>query len=273
MKIITPSGEGLLLLGLSFVTAMITKPAVGGNMPQLPGKQELKWTVTVKKHFVFHTLEKDPMSEGDFAFHENVLQQSCRKLEIALPKFVTHYYKYPDNKTKGCITKDYGNGIACLSGPPDDKDTVPEIHTIYARDNHELIHILMLQYGIPLPLLSEGIAVFMSGSWQKRPIAQYNLEILNSKKYIPLEKIIDSKEFYKNELISYSEAAGFTGFITIKWGVEKFKELYKSSAQLSNQKTVSHAFKNLFSKIYRIEFEKAEKEWLKKISNEDSRQK
>lgn len=211
----------------------------GRAAKKTPGMAAQEMRVVHKGHFVFHYFPSDSLSAEDMRFHNDLVVKIAKKLDVPMPNSKVHYYKYSDRKLKGKLTGDKGNAHAGLSGPPGNPSTVFEIHTIYARDNHEIVHVLLFPHGIPPSLLAEGIAVMISGAWHGRDFDEVTRELQRNGGYIPLGDLVKNERFRKDEMRSYPQAASFVNFLVNTWGMRKFLDLYRLSAKRVRENQLS----------------------------------
>lgn len=130
---------------------------------------------------------------------------------------VVAYFKYPDVETKEEYSGRGGN--AHVQGD--------EIHTIWAADRHEIVHILARSWGDPPALVGEGLAVHLSGTWQGRPVREAARRILGDGSWISLDDLLDTRAFRrKDDLLTYGVAGSFIAWVLETGGKEKLRALY-----------------------------------------------
>ncbi|MBI5881672.1 MAG: hypothetical protein HZB91_00975 [Elusimicrobia bacterium] len=122
-----------------------------------------------------------------------------------------------------------GNALASLSGPPDDPKTRFEIHTVFPRDNHEIIHVLLFEKGLPLAMWAEGIAVCRSGSWHGKRLAEAARTVVESR--ASLASLLDDTRFRADEMVSYPLAGAFAEFLIERHGIGAFLDSYEGLAR------------------------------------------
>ena len=95
--------------------------------------------------------------------------------------------------------------------------------------HHEMVHVMdreLNNEGPRPPILSEGIAVYLSGGHYREgdPLLRASA-LLELGEYIPLEELAD--EFYNAQHeIAYMEGAALVAYMTEMWGWEEFLEFY-----------------------------------------------
>ncbi|MBI2900581.1 MAG: hypothetical protein HYY17_10375 [Planctomycetes bacterium] len=175
-----------------------------------------KWNEGKAGRYVFRWFPGDDVPEKARRYNEESYRIVREFLGVEGPKEV-FYFKYPDLDVKEEYTSHRGNAFA----------TGNEIHTIWATDRHEIVHVLAREWGDPPPLLGEGLAVFLSGNWQGKPVERAAAEILSAGKWIALADLLDAREFRRrDDLVTYAIAGAFVKWITETLGREKLKALY-----------------------------------------------
>jgi len=147
------------------------------------------------------------------------------------------------------------------------------IHIVYTDKikpigPHEDVHLLTLPWGVAVGFFQEGVAEYMSGCvWgkDKKPAEDFVLEGLDLKK-IPDIKNFFSHTFWtenadENIQYYYPLAGTFTRFLVDEFGLEKYKELYKSINRDNSQEENIKIFEEIFGQL-----DKAAENYLNKLS-------
>ena len=123
----------------------------------------------------------------------------------------------------------------------------PERKTLFSLANekeapikHELLHLIaMLKWGEPHQTsiwMNEGLATFSENNCNNYNVEQIYCYLLSNKMLIPLDSL--ASNFYgKDEMISYHQSAFLVQYLLSRFGITKFKELWKNGI-------------NSFTKIY-----------------------
>lgn len=93
---------------------------------------------------------------------------------------------------------------------------------------HELVHILdaRQEAGLRPPILSEGLAVYLTGGHFKRePLIPRAAALLDLGWYLPLEPLSENFYFSQHE-IGYLQAGALVAFMANTWGFEAFMDFY-----------------------------------------------
>ena len=172
---------------------------------------------------------KDSLAEKEIEkiidIQESAYQKILKFLNVKNDRKIK-YYLYPSNKIKGEITGDDGNGHTVREKF--------EVHAVYTDKvkcigAHEDTHLLSTTLGLPPQLLREGLAEYMSGTWDGKSHDEWASQFLIEDKMLDLLQIIDDEEWYEqDDTISYPSAGSFVGYLIKKLGKEKFLELYRA---------------------------------------------
>ncbi len=175
-----------------------------------------KWEEVRAGRTVFRWLPGDGVPEKARQFNPESRKPGAELRGTEGPAAVS-YFKYPDVAVKEEYSGRGGNGH--VQGD--------EIHTIWATDRHEIVHILARPWGDPPALLGEGLAVHLSGAWQGRPVSEAARAILEAGKWIPLDDLLDTQAFrQRDDLATYGIAGAFSAWIAEVHGKEKLKALF-----------------------------------------------
>lgn len=100
-------------------------------------------------------------------------------------------------------------------------------HSLWASDRHEVVHLFAPAWGDPPALLGEGIAVHLSGAWQRRPVAAAAHGVLDAGKWTPLAEILDTAAFRtRPDEATYPVAGALVEWLLASQGKEKLRAAY-----------------------------------------------
>jgi len=188
------------------------------------------WTEKAHGHFLYRTLPGDTIDDEALAYNEEsfriVSEYFGVKEHAPIP-----FMKYPDAATIEELTGRAGN--AFRQGP--------DIHRIWSRDRHEMVHVLADAWGDPPALIAEGLAVVLSGSWQGKPVREYARELAQKGGWHAPSSLIGSQRFRSvPDLESYAVGAAFVAWVEATHGKAKLKNLYvkleNKASDADNQK-------------------------------------
>jgi len=175
-----------------------------------------KWEETRSGRTVYRWLPGDRIPEEARRFNRESWKLVSEFLGVEGPAGVL-YVKYPDVAVKEEYSGRGGHGHV----------QADEIHTVWATDRHEIVHILARAWGDPPALLGEGLAVHLSGEWQGRPVREAARAILARGKWISFDDLLDTQAFrQRDDIVSYGIAGAFSAWIVEAHGKEKLRALF-----------------------------------------------
>ncbi len=177
------------------------------------------WHEATEGHYRYHWLDGDEIPDHKRRFNSESYRLTAEFLGLdpaTGPE--VGYFKYPDKAIKEELMGDPGNAFALTDGT---------MHSIFASDRHEVVHLLARAWGDPPALLGEGLAVHMSGGWQGKSVVAYAKGIADGD-WIALADLIDSAAFRaRPDLVTYAIAAAFIQWILAQPdGKTKLRALY-----------------------------------------------
>ena len=164
----------------------------------------------------------------DVTWQEAYHQWAVAALGVAVPRRIV-YNKYLNRAHMGAQT---GNGNTNAYADPDRF----EIHTIWSRDNHEVVHLYSLAWGRPTALWTEGLAVAyqvdpVAGDfeprWSRIPLHEHARQFLAQGRLIPLADLLTTRGFRQfDPNVTYPQAGSFMRFLIQTCGLEGVRRLY-----------------------------------------------
>ncbi len=210
---------------LRFLVGLAWVAGAACGSPSAP-RDELSQTLTTE-HFVFHYSEGDHVeAEWQEAYHAWLLD----RLGVQLPERID-YYKYRDRAQKLKLMGIDGNAIAIPE--------LMEVHTIFPRDNHETVHVLVnLIWGRAPALFGEGVAVAFQSDpvagdtvprWNTRPLDDIARDAWAAGTVPALDDLIlnDSFRTYA-EGLTYPVAGSFVHYLLESRGVATLRSFFES---------------------------------------------
>ena len=215
------------------VTALVpvfTAVCSGGSptSPSPAGPQLSERVATA--HFDFAWSAGDPVdTDWQEAFHE----WATRELQVTVTRRIS-YSKYLS--PSHMLALHYGPGNVNAWADPD----LFTVHTIWPRDNHEVIHLYSSMLGRATPLLNEGLAVAyqvdpirgdMTPRWNNRHIHDVSAGWRRQARLVTLGQMLTSEQFRAvDSQVSYPEAGSFVRFLLdSQGGVQRIRELFGRS--------------------------------------------
>ncbi len=218
-------------------------------------EQRIDWVRGESKRFRYFWETRQRPPQRALAGNDRNLARLEKLLGLEYPDKIA-FYKYTSNERKGEVTGNRGN--AHVEGA--------EIHSIFWSDRHEVVHVLLNEKLGPTStaLLGEGIAVYLSGAWQGKPVHSFARSLKADGRLLPIAELVDLRRFRAlPELVTYGESGSFVGFLVERWGMKKFKALYVLPAAEDPVK----ALPRRFEAVYGTRLDEAEKEWLRFLSS------
>ena len=188
--------------------------------------ESMHWSTATSAHFDFYFPADAPISSQMQERNETELARAMTALGIGTAPRIT-YYRYADTTQKERWTGRAGNGHT--------QGTT--IHTIWNVETHEMVHVLTQSWGDPdTAIFGEGIAVYVDGQWQGRPIDDYAKELLAAGKVPPLRSLADINDFRaQDDLMTYAVAGSFVGYLVRLKDMNAFKRVYVKGAPLDER--------------------------------------
>lgn len=141
------------------------------------------------------------------------------------------------------------------------------IHSIWSYDNHECVHLYASALGMPVSLLTEGLAVAFQTNpmandlvprWSGTFVHDLARAFRTDGRLVPIDQLLQSSQFRSQDLnVVYPEAGSFIRFLIDAYGLATFKDLYGQVA--SNDLAASVAAK--FASVYGKSVGELEVEW------------
>jgi hypothetical protein len=213
---------------------------------------ELPWMTAETKNFTFHWLPGSEYPEGSMEFQQLLFDQYCVKLGVPeedRPRIDSYFY--PDSAT-----------LFAAVGSREPKKSYwddREVHSIYPVDDHEIVHIVTKPYGVLPFAFTEGTAFYLMQDYRGRPVLQVAQDLLKQERLPTLVPMLDGGTMRRiNPDWVGPSAASFVGYLLEMWGPEKFLDLHREA----NGANGAPEFGQAFQRVYGVEPEKAEAEWL-----------
>jgi hypothetical protein len=204
---------------------------------------------------------------------ESAFRKISELLGITYPEPIRLFF-FPDAETKRRETGHTGAGWAF-------GNNIVEIYNKKTKLDpyHELTHILAGRLGDPPALFNEGFAVYVSeltgadalkylGSPGKK-VDEAVAALRDGREFIPLDKLLAFTEIGPEEsrsAVSYPEAASFVKFLIATYGLEKFRQAYKSLENRSDAETIQKNRQTL-REVYGKLPSELEPEWLNSLTS------
>ncbi len=245
--------------GAVVVFSLLMCGACGAKNPVTPTSSQMPLAVETA-HFQFYYASGDSVST-DWA--EQYYAWATDRLGVHMTQKIG-YNKYRNRAEMGDHTGQYNaNAFA-------DREHM-SIHTLWSKDNHEVVHLFMSVYGDATALFGEGVAV----AFQTDPVAGNFDSVFNgeevhhaARRYLaagqlvlPLDRIVESDGFraISDSELSYREAGSFVRFLIDRYGIDRFIAFYRTCASYQEAK---ETVKSHFESAMGVSVADAEAAWL-----------
>jgi hypothetical protein len=209
----------------------------------------ITWDTVQTEHFAFHTLPGAPISDADRAAVEARFTAAESALGHRYAGPILDFYRYPDRELKGALTGDSGN--AHFDGHA--------IHTLWPRDAHEIVHAIAAEIGDPhSPLLGEGLAVALSGSWQGMPVDAWVRRYHRTSLLPGIGALVDDFDSVE-ERVAYPVAGSFVASLISRRGMQVFLGMYAADGRIRER----------LSTTYRVPLSDLEADWVRSLDAVD----
>jgi len=209
-------------------------------------------------HFIFQMSANDAV---ETAWQEAYHEWAVAALQVEITRPIT-YNKYLSRVHMGDVTGNYNtNGYANAEG------SAFEIHTIWSRDNHEVVHLYSSVFGRTVALFSEGLAVAFQinapagetvPKWSGTPVHTLARSFREQGRLAPLSSIAYTNSFRAiDSNVAYPEAGSFVRFLIDTYGLDAMKRLYASSQPSDSAERIAATFAN----VYGVSLTDAERAW------------
>jgi len=218
------------------------------------------------EHFVFYYFPQT-LAEKDIDKIANEREGALKRISNMISidyegKIIVFFY--PDAESKLNVVKHRGSGVAYDS-------TLVEIYNEQTKvdPNHEICHAVARLLGNPPAMFNEGFAVYnqIDHKWKDRHIDTWVKEHKKKNMLWKIEDIFAFTEIGSERTrfgIAYPQAASMVKYIIDKYGLGKFKELYKTLKNSDNPEQIE-VNKREFERIIGKDIFTFEKEWLENL--------
>jgi hypothetical protein len=242
---------------------MVLSACGGSGGPASPSQTPLPITAE-SASFRYHSAPDDRV---DTDWQETYHAWATARLGVQIPRKID-YFKYRSRQDMGDHTGKYNtNGFA-------DPATF-EIHTLWATDNHEVVHIYTSLVGRPSDFFNEGIAVALqtdppAGNFESvfngQPVHQACQQYLQlGTLVVPLDRVVTTNGFraISDDVLSYREAGSFMRFVMDTYGTARLLEFFRISGRDDDLSTI----KQRFTTSVGVPLESAEARWTEMLRN------
>jgi hypothetical protein len=238
------------------LSGLILCAAGCGSSPTAPSPEAMPLSRFIETvAFEYHYSASDTI---DVTWQEAYHQWATAALGVSPPRRIV-YNKYLSRAHMGAIT-----GVGNTNGYADPNRY--EIHTIWPRDNHEVVHLYSLAWGMPVALWTEGLAVAFQtdpaagdlvARWSRVALDDHARQFIAQGRLVPIGDLLTTVDFRRfDPNVTYPEAGSFMKFVLATCGLEGVKQLYRGHRDDS-----PHAVRSQFDQACGRPIESAEADW------------
>lgn len=226
------------------MTALAAALAACGGGPTAPSPADALSGSASSAHYDFHFADGDAVdSARQEAFHDWIV----RELAIS-PSNRLHYNKYRDRAHMKRVTGKETNGFA--------EPSSWTVHSIWAFDAHEALHVYTALIGRPSDFFNEGIAVALSSDpmagrfvplWSNTPIDDVAKSLMRQGTLPPVDVMATTGGFRNiQEMVGYPAAGSFVAFMIRERGIASMRTFFQTSGRDDSLGAIQSRFEAAF---------------------------
>lgn len=214
-------------------------------------EKEITWQSKDEKFITYNWLEERPFPPEDMERMSELIEGIARDAGVKKIEGRINYYLYPDEETFMRILDRPKYKTAARW----DKK---ELHDILSFNDHEIIHLILYDLGIPPVGVSKGLIFYYRARYNDWDMDIRSKRFLMSQQIPALHKTIHPDKWRTvDHSVVVPAWASFTGYLIDNYGLDTFKQLYTGTSGVSDPETFSAKFKA----IYGIDFMEADRSW------------
>ena len=204
----------------------------------------------ITAHYVFHypknsTAEREideiaALQEGCYSFISSRLHTNVKG------KIHYHFFDTPEEVGREYATTHDNNNDKPCNGfalpEMNSKDGMNHIFAVYNNDVkcvgfHEDAHIISYSLGRPASqFIREGLAMFFDRFWWGIDNYSWTRWYVEQRKNPSITALLENCKFNEySDVLTYPIAGAFTGYLIERFGIEKYVEFYRYSAEKGTQ--------------------------------------
>ena len=227
--------------------SLLAVVACGGSSPTAPRGAAALSQVVETEAFLFRSLPGDDIQiDRQLAYHAWAQQE----LGLTAARRIT-YNKYVSREHMGDVIG-VSNTNAWAEAP------AYAIHTIWVYDNHECVHLYASALGMPVSLLTEGLAVAFQTNpmandfvprWSGTFVHDLARTFRTDGRLVPIDQMLQTSQFRSQDPnVAYPEAGSFARFLIDAYSLATFKDLYGRVTSNDAAATVAAKFASIYGK-------------------------
>lgn len=242
-----PDGARIVEIGL---LNQMTGYAYFDNV-ELVIKDKIDWESKDSKFITYNWFERRPFPPEDMKRVSGLIEEVAKEAGIEKVESKIDYYLYPDEETFMKLLK----WKRCRTLARWEKK---ELHDVKSFNDHEIIHLILYDLGLPPANLSTGFVWYFRAKYNDWDLSIRSKRFIMEKQIPALYKTIGT-EMMRNvsHAIVVPAWASFVEYLIEKYGMDNFKLLYTATDKISEAEPFSEAFMN----VYGIGFQEADRAW------------
>ena len=210
----------------------------------------IPWKKKSTKYIDFYYMNDNPLTKDEIERECDYVEKVLKATDVKVKQKPSYYY-YPSEKR-------YREILKVKKVYPRVSWKARELHTVEPFDDHEIIHLLLMDEGYPPFGLAEGIVFFFKGDWNGYDLHMLAKNYLLQKKLPPLYKAMDVDNMRKyGSSIVVPGWCSFSKYLIDHYGMKKFMKLYRETNGIKEP----GPFNVHFKKIYGNDFVETDKTW------------
>jgi hypothetical protein len=146
------------------------------------------------------------------------------------------------------------------------------IHTLWPIDNHEVVHLFTSDWGDPVALVNEGLAVAfqidpardLTPRWSGTPLHDLMRSFRQQNRAVPLARLVETASWRAEDPnVTYPESGSFMRWLIDTYGLDRVRGLY---ARAAGPNEAAAGVRASCAAVYGRSLEDLEQEWLAAIA-------
>ena len=142
------------------------------------------------------------------------------------------------------------------------------IHTIWPTDNHEVVHLFTSEWGDPVALVNEGVAVAfqidpardLTPRWSGTPLHDLARQFRQQGRLVPLAQLTESASWRSGDPnVAYPQSGSFMRWLIDEYGLDRLRALY---ARAAGPNEAAVGVRASFAAVYAQSLDDLERSWL-----------
>jgi hypothetical protein len=213
-------------------------------------EKPIPWKEVQKEHVDFYYLKEYPYPAGAIDKQETFVDDCIKKFHIKLQGKISYYYYGTEENVRTLLGTRRGHGRAVWK--------LKELHTAKSFDDHEIIHMVLADYGNPPFGLAEGLVFYILGSWEGKDLNMIAKELLLQQQLPALHGLLKLQDMNERGLSNVVPGwASFTIWLINRNGIDKFMKLYADTGGVDE----IAPFNERFREIYGKDFDVVDRDW------------